>query len=358
MPGAGDPVAGRLQAGGRALLLLADPVSVSILRRLAPGPLESTELFERVDFASRSTYFERMRDLEELSLVRRRRLGDVPPVAECRLAAPGERLLPVADRLDAWLADAPQGSLKLGEAYTAATVKALAVAWGSTLLRWLAERPRSLGELERLVHVFGYRKLERILRDLVKAGLVQRVVLDGRSNSYEVTHWARQTAGLLAAAMRWERREIAKRSASVSSIEAEGVLLLALPLIKLPSEARGSCALLVDADAPMEESLGGAVVRLSGGNPLSWKEVGQRDLREIELEVDCWVRGPTLAWLGTHTRGPKALLSTGGKTDLAEKVLAALREVGSPGPSLPAWVESDSGRILLSAFFLPQEFGL
>lgn len=343
MPGAGDPVAGRLQAGGRALLLLADPVSVSILRQLASGPLESTELFDRVDFASRSTYFERMRDLEELSLVKRARLGDVPPVAECRLAIAGEKLLPVAARLDAWLGGAPQGPLKLGEAYATATVKALAVAWGSTLLRWLAELPRSLAELEQLVHVFGYRKLERILRDLVKAELVQRSMVDGRSSPYEVTRWARRAAGLLAAAMRWERHEIAKRSASVGPIEAEGVLLLGLPLVQLSSDARGTCALLVDADAPRRESLGGAVVRLLDGSPVWWKEVGERDFAAIELEVDCWVRGTALAWLGTHTKAPGASLRIGGRIDLAEKVLAALRGVGSLRPILSAGIDSGAG---------------
>jgi DNA-binding HxlR family transcriptional regulator len=333
MPGAGDPAAGRLQAGGRALLLLADPVSVSILRELEAAPLESTELHDRIGFVSRSTYFERMRDLEELSLVKRTRRGDVPPIAECSLTSHGERLLPVADRLDAWLADAPGGPLKLGDAYATATVKALAVAWGSTLLRWLAERPRMLTELEQLVHVFGYRKLERIVRDLVKAGIVERGAIEGRLSPYGVTEWTRWTAGLLTAAMRWERHELPKRSASVTSVEAEGVLLLGLPLIELPGEVNGTCALLVDADSPRDESLGGAVVRLLDGRPVWWKAIDE--LESIELEPDCSVRGPTLAWLGTHTKAPHAALRRSGDVDLAERVMAALREVGSLRPSLP-----------------------
>ena len=57
MPGATDPAAERLRAGGRALLLLADPVSVSILRSLEPGPMENSELISRVEGVSRSTYF-------------------------------------------------------------------------------------------------------------------------------------------------------------------------------------------------------------------------------------------------------------------------------------------------------------
>lgn len=334
MPGAVDPAAGRLQAGGRALLLLADPVSVSILRLLALGPPESNELLERVGFVSRSTYFERMRDLEELGLVSRTRCGDVPPVVECRLAAPGEKLLPVAARLDAWLADAPSGPLRLGEAYATATVKALAVAWGSTLLRWLAEQPRTLTELVRLIHIFGHRKLERIVRDLVKAGLLERVEVKGRLGLYGVTEWARGAASLLVAAMRWERHELADRTAPVSPVEAEGVLLLGLPLIELPLETIGTCALIVDADLPRKKSLGGAVVQLVDGRPISWKAAGELAFEAAQLGTDCWVRGSTLAWLGTHTNPPGAVLRVGGNSELAESVIAALREVGSLRPSL------------------------
>jgi DNA-binding HxlR family transcriptional regulator len=332
MPGARDPVAGRLRAGGRALLLLADPVSVSILLHLGSGPLESAELLEGIRFASRSTYFERMRDMEELSLVARTRHSGVPPTVECRLTGQGERLLPVAARLDIWLSQAPSGPLKLGEAYSAGTIKALAVAWGSTLLRWLAERPRSLTELERLVHVFGYRKLERILRDLTAAGLIERGPVEGRVSPYRVADWARSAANLLTAAMRWERDEVPNQSAVVSSIEAEGVMLLGLPMIELPTSTSGTCALLVDA-SDSTECLGGAVVRLLDGRPASWEAVGNSNPEAIEAGADCWVRGTTLAWLGAHSDAPQAF-EVGGDADLAEKVMAGLREMGSRRPLL------------------------
>jgi DNA-binding HxlR family transcriptional regulator len=324
------------------LLLLADPANVAILRQLASGPLENTELLSRIDFISRSTYFERVRDLEELSLLSRTRRGGVPPVAECRLEAHGERLLSVAAHLDAWLVGAPRAPLRLGEAYATATVKALAVAWGSTLMRWLAEQPRTLSELERLIHIFGYRKLERILRELVQAGLVERVAINGRLSPYGVTEWGRRTAGLLAAAMRWERHEIAKRSAAVSSVEAEGVMLLGVPLIELSAEAGGTCALVVDSDLPGKEILGGVVVRLSSGCPVAWRATGAFELDTTALGVDCWLRGPTLAWLGSHTNAPGAVLRAGGDRNLAENVIVALREVGSLRPVLPTSGKQES----------------
>ena len=329
MPGAGDPIADRLRAGGRALLLLADPASILILRQLASGPLENSELFDRVEHVSRSTYFDRMRDLEALSLITRKRQADVPPIAECRLTDAGVRLLPVADLLEAWLAGSPQGPLQLEDAYATAVIKVLAVAGGSALLRSLAERPRSLPELAELVHGLGYRKLERIARDLVKAGLAERVAVGGRLSHYGVTPWARQAAGPLAAAIRWERYEIPTRSASVSSIEAEGGLLLALPLIELSVDSAGTCALLVDADAPSAGSLGGAVVQLVDGRPISWAPATAPGFK-----VDAWARGAALAWLDAVSDACSPDLQLGGNNTLAEKVVSGLREVGST-PSVP-----------------------
>ena len=324
MPASGNSAAGRLRAGGRALLLLADPVNVAILRRLAAGPLESTALLERIDYVSRSTYFDRMRDLEELCLVGRWRRADVPPVAECWLAGPGERLLPVARLLDGWLSAAPRDPLQLGQAYATTVMKALAVGWGSTLLRWLAERPHSLSELEHLVDGFGYRKLERICRDLVKAELAERVVIRGRLSAYGMTSWGRRAAGPLAAAIRWEQHEIPEWSAAVTSTEVEGGLMLALPLIDLPSDVSGTCSLLVDADAPERQSLGGAVVRVVHGRAVSWAPA-----TDLHPRADCWVRGTTLAWLDTVGATRSADLRQGGDTGLAEKMIAALRGASS-----------------------------
>lgn len=342
MPGAADPFAGRLRAGGRALLLLADPASVSIVRQLAPGPLENTELLERIGFVSRSTFFQRMRDLEELSLLSRTRRGGVPPVAECRLERAAEGLLPVARRLDVWLMEAPRGPLRLGESYATATVRALALAWGSTLLRWLAEEPRTLGELGQRVQLLGYRKLERIVRDLVEVGLLERGGIEGRLPTYAVTEWGRQAASTLTAAMRWERQAVPEQSAPVASIEAEGVMLLGLPMIELPREASGTCALLVEGEASRDEGMSGAVVRICEGRPVRWMAAGGMQSGAIELEVDCWVKGSTLAWLGAYWPSADLLRVGGGKAELAEMVLAALRRLGAQQPSVPRQTDAEA----------------
>jgi DNA-binding HxlR family transcriptional regulator len=238
MLGAENHGAAMPRAGCRALLLLADPVRVSILRLLARRrSIASTDLLERVGHVSRSSFFDRLRDLEGLSLIVRERRASVPPVADCRISGSGQRLLLVADLLDAWLACAPEGPLGLGDASATLAVKALALGWGSTLLRWLAERPRSLTELERIVDGLGYRKLERVAHNLVEAGLAERIATKGRLNPYTVTPWARESARPFVAAVRWEQREIPEHCSPATAIEAMGGLMLALPLIDRRAEA-------------------------------------------------------------------------------------------------------------------------
>lgn len=321
MPGATDPAAEHLRAGGRALLLLADSVSVSILRSLEPGPMESSELIDRVENVSRSTCFERLRDLEGISLIVRERSGATPPVASCRLKGSGRCLLRVARLLEGWLGHAPAGPLGVCDARAAAATKALALGWGSTILRWLAERPRSLTELEPLVDGLGYRKLERAMRDLCSAGLVERVDGEGRLSPYAVTRWARESVAVLAAAVRWERQRIPDRSTPVTGLEVEAGFLLALPLLEVPEAPDGSCMLLVDPEDPQLEDPAGVAVRIHDGRAIRCVPASAVGSRDISL-----LRGALPAWLhAVIRRAPERLQGEGGARFAA--LIAGLHEV-------------------------------
>lgn len=321
MPGAADPAAGRLRAGGRALLLLADPVSVSILRSLEFGPRETSELMSRISNVSRSTYFERLRDLEDVALIARERSKATPPVAACRLESAGHCLLRVARLLDGWLGCAPTGPLTVGDTQATTVIKALALGWGSTILRWLAERPRSLSELEPLVEGLGYRKLERALRDLGNAGLVERIDAEGRLSPHAVTRWARESVAVLSAAVRWERQQIPDRSSTVTSLELEAGLLLALPLVEIPDAPEGSCALLIDSENPRVEAPSGVVVRMLDGRaiwcvPASTQETGGMSS----------LRGGLSTWLQAVIRGTPERLQCVGDPRLTSALIAGLHE--------------------------------
>jgi DNA-binding HxlR family transcriptional regulator len=322
MPGAGDPLADRLRAGGRALLLLADPVSVSILRELASGPLESTELFDRVEHVSRSTYFDRMRDLEALSLIARERRSGMPPIAACYLTEGGRCFLRVARLHENWLTRAPDGPLRAGDASATTATKALALGWGSTLVRWLAERPLSLTELEPRVGGLSYRKRERAIRDLVATGLAERVEAEGRLNPYSVSYWARESIALLAAAVRWERRAIPQLSAPVTAIETEAWLLLALPLVRVRTGSDGRCELLVDSERS-EEGPAGVTTRIVDGHATLCAPVSGW---EQQLNNVSWLRGSQWAWFQAVIRGVLGRLEVRGDAGLAEALIAGMHQ--------------------------------
>ena len=322
MPGAADPAAERLRAGGHALLLLADPISVSILRSLESGPSESSELMSRIENVSRSTYFERLRDLESFSLIARERSRATPPVAACRLENGGRCLLRVARLLEGWLERAPIEPLAVGDARATAVTKALALGWGSTILRWLGERPRALTELEPLVAGLGYRKLERAMRELGNAGLVERVDSDGRLSPYTVTRWAREAVAVLSAAVRWERQQIPDRSTAVTHLEVEAGLLLAVPLIEAPEAPAGSCVLLVDLDDPRGEDARGVAVRICD-NRVTWCVPATA---HDSGEMSCSLRGGLVTWLRAVIRGTPEMLQCTGDARLASALIVGLHE--------------------------------
>jgi DNA-binding HxlR family transcriptional regulator len=303
------------------LLLLSDPVNVSILRLLARRPLQAAELGERLRNVSRSTRFERLRLLEELGVIAREKRAGVPPSTACRLTAAGVRLLPVATLLEAWLKGAPAGLLALSDPRATLTIKALTLGWSSTLLRWLADRPRSLSELEPLVGEMGYRELERILRNLIEVGLTERVAGRRRLRPYTVTRWARESVVPLAAAVHWERHHIPQRGAPVTALDAEGGLLLALPLIELPIDLDGTCLLRIEIETSDGEGVGEVAAQMVDGRLVS----GVAAIGPVP-EEGRWVCGTMSDWLEAVVEGQGNKLQAACGAELAGELVVGLRE--------------------------------
>lgn len=215
------------RVGSRALLVLADSVNVSILRELAEGTRAAVDLLGSLEGVSRGTFYNRLRDLEDLGLIARERRPTVPPTADCRLTGVGRQLLSVGDRLEAWLGRRNGERIELGGPVAANTIKALAAGWESMLLHLLAEQPRSLAELEPFMRDFGYRKLERTTVVLIAVGLVERPGSKGRMNPYALTRWACAAVTPLVAAIRWELRQIPERGVQLARREADALRTLA-----------------------------------------------------------------------------------------------------------------------------------
>jgi DNA-binding HxlR family transcriptional regulator len=318
---ANGPLGKELRAGGRALLLLSDPIKVSILRTLAGGPLEGGELGDRLPNVSRSTRFERLRELENLDVITREKRSSVPPLTICRLAPAGIGLLLVATLLETWLEGAPDQPLELADATATHAVKALSLAWDSTLLGRLAERPRSLSELEPLIAGVRYRELERILRNLIEVGLAERIAGRRRLRPYALTRWARKSVVPLIAAIRWERRHIPGHATSVTALDLESAFTLALPLVELRAGFEGTCLLLVDGEAVGSKSLGEVPVQILDDRLASYMladEVAGREWR--------WVRGSVSAWVDAVLDGRATKLQSDFPAELAADLVIGLRE--------------------------------
>jgi DNA-binding HxlR family transcriptional regulator len=225
------------------LLLLSDPLNASILRLLARGPLSVSELSSRLCPASRTTRFSRLRDLEQLGVIAREKQGGAPPVTYCMLTPAGRRLLAVLKLFARWLKADPNGPSSPDEVLGACAIKALAVAWQATALRWFAERPRSLTELNaESPPEVSYHELRKAREALSAAGLITPVPSEDRRQSYALTEWARRSASSLAAAIRWERSFLDGAAEAPTAVELEALLLLARPLSLLEGVSSAASA--------------------------------------------------------------------------------------------------------------------
>ena len=90
--GDGCPVMGALQWVGDRWTLL-------VVRDLARGPRRTTELLAALHPISSRTLVERLREMEQASLIERREFDGSPPHVEYRLTERGRLLIPLLDAL-------------------------------------------------------------------------------------------------------------------------------------------------------------------------------------------------------------------------------------------------------------------
>jgi DNA-binding HxlR family transcriptional regulator len=297
---------GQARAGGRVLLLLSDALNASILRSLARGPLSVSELSSRLCPTSRTTRFSRLRDLEDLGVIARQKQGGTPPITYCMLTPAGQRLLPVLRSFARWLRAGPNGPSSPNEVAGACAIKALAIAWDATALRWFAERPCSLTKLDaESPPEVSYHELRKAREALSAAGLIAPVPSEERGQTYAPTEWARRSAGCLAAAIRWERAFLNGVAVAPSALELEALLLLALPLLlrKDLHPTASVCSLEVDHLACLSVAVEeGSVVACTPG------------LQQVRGSR---VAGPPAAWLDALVDGQTEALRMQGKIRFA-----------------------------------------
>lgn len=307
-----------MRAGTLGLSLLSAPLNVQVLQALSDDSKTLPDLRRAVGAPPQTTLRLNLRSLIELGVLERRRLNHFPGSVEFELTPSGRDLLAVADVLEVWLAQAPQGPLALGSLSAKNAVKAMLEGWSTAIVRVLAARPLSLTELSKLIGGLSYPSLERRLTAMRMAGQIETCQGDGRGTPYRVTPWLRRAVGPLAASARWECANVPDEAPPVGKTYIEGAFLLAIPLLRLPDYSSGTCRLSVAlARADDSPRLAGVLVDVREG------VIGSTVAR-LEGKVDGWASGSTARWLDAIVEGERGRLEVGGDADLVTEIIEDL----------------------------------
>lgn len=252
-------------SGLRVLTVLATPLNYLILRALSEGPMRLAELRRSTGLPAQTTLRGHLASLVEIGAVQKRPTAQMPYAVESELTPTGAEMLEVARRLEAWLAHAPGGPVRLDSGAAKGVIKAFVDGWASSMMRSLGAGPVSLTELDRGIAELSYPALERRLASMRMAGLIEACQGNGVGTPYAVTEWARRGVVPLVAAERCELRHLRGRTAPITCDDVEAAFLVALPLIGLPSATSGSCRLAIDAGFDAEERGGGVKVTVERG---------------------------------------------------------------------------------------------
>jgi DNA-binding HxlR family transcriptional regulator len=307
-----------VRAGAYALSTLAVPLNYQVLNALADGPKPLIDLRRAAGSPPQTTMRGHLRALADAGILERHRQEEFPGTVDLELAKPGRELLAVAEILRAWLREAPDGPVKLGDAAGKNTVKALVDGWSSGIVRILSAKPHALTELSRMIHGLSYPSLERRLGAMRLAGLAEPCPTSGRGTPHRVTDWQRRAIGPLAAAARWERTHLADRTTPIRRLDIEAAFLLALPLVQLPADRAGECRLAVEMrNGSGELRLSGAMARVQAGAVSCAARLGGN--------ASAWISGSAFSWIHAVIEDDRKGLETGGDCDLALSLLDGLR---------------------------------
>jgi len=307
----------RPRAGSRALSVLATPLNFLILRALSERPMRLAELRKATGLPAQTTLRGHLANLGEIGVLTKRPTQQMPYAVENELTATGRELLSVAEQLERWLQESPDGPISLEGGAAKGAVKALVDGWGSTMMRALAARPLSLTELDSLISGLSYPALERRLSSMRIAGLVEAQPSHGAGTPYAVTEWARRGIAPLASASYCERVHMGDGSPPVTQIDIEAAFLLATPLAGLPADVAGLCQLEVEAGPGGVAQAAGVQVTIEAGQVVAC-------VSRLEPSPGTYAVGSAASWLSAVRDGETRQLRFGGVRRLPEELVSGL----------------------------------
>jgi DNA-binding transcriptional ArsR family regulator len=305
----------RLRQGAAPMVALSKPLTYLILDVLGEGPCPQSELLAAVA-AARATCFRHLLELEELGVLTRWR-RDGSRNAYCGLTEPaGQELLRLAELL---LETFSSPQLPSAVADASVRVRGLAAAWNTTALRWLAEGPCSVRDLDtQAPSGIGLPEVEAA-REAMLAGALICDRGAGRPRRFGLTDLGEDLARPAAAALRWQRRNLPDRGLPLTATEVETLMVLAARHLNLPESLSGKCGLAVDG-------FGGVHLEIERG------AIADANVLEAEFSGPR-LRGPVDAWLKALADGEVTDLSLSGTIPIEREIGDALATIdgGSTG---------------------------
>ncbi len=236
------------------------------------------------------------------------------------MAPSGREAVFIGGVAERWLKRAPGGGLAIDGDRAQAALGALIDGWSSTIVHALAAAPASRAELEARIEGLPRRVLKDQLTRMRATGLLATPPgAEDEDAPYAPTDWLRAGLAPLLAAARLELREPLEETVPPAPLDVEAAFRLALPLLRLPEDASGSCALAVELDPAVAEEPAGLTANVKKGCVV-------RVEPSLEEKPDARAVGPAAAWLDTVIEpGPKRVRTSGDRL-LAGLILVELHK--------------------------------
>jgi DNA-binding HxlR family transcriptional regulator len=306
-----------MRAGDLGLSLLADPLNARILITLRDDSLELPDLHHAVGAPPFTTLRGRLKTLAELGLLTRTVQEGFAGSVDLELTQSGRGLIGVARVLAGWLDVSPDGPVPLGGAEAKTRIKALVGGWEASVLRALGARPLSLTELDRVIGGVNYPALERRIVAMRRVGQVTRAPGLGNAARYLPTRWMREAAAPILASLDWERRSAIDHAEPAHRVDAEGILMLAAPLVNLTKPENATFRLVMDLGCPGAPQTAGVIVCLVPGGNTACRS-------DRHAAAPNSVSGSVAAWAGVFGLGHERSVELAGDPTLGEAFIAGL----------------------------------
>ncbi len=239
------------------------------------------------------------------------------PEPTFRSSAKGTQIVYVAAILQRWLRNRPGGPLEIG-APGGGAVASLLCGWSGTVTHALAREPLTLAELDRAVVPIPEREVVAEHLDAMRRVGQVEVLEVGGETRYALTDWMREGIAPIAAAARVEVHHPEEQMAPPDVLDVEAAFQLALPLLGLPPDLRGSCRLGVQIPGgpPL---MAGATVDVEGGAAVSSSTL-------LDEDPETWATGSPVDWLDTVIDPAAERIKAGGDVRLTSALIECLHQ--------------------------------